>query len=252
MSVILDALKKLDREKASLREGTFDIAAEILRADYPPPRKRANLLIFTIALTLVTTLFIVYILLKFGFLKEPSPPPRVIFPQSGINGEPPLPETLPKPKTLPPSVKHPLVKKEVAELAPLIKETIQDKEKRTIQRKEETPPSKEKSSIEASPPHPLSGGKEVGQDRIIEKKETSSEISTIHSESSTNKTDIPPSLIKISAIVWAQDPSERFAMINGMKAIEGSFVEGMKVVEIYPSSVLFLYNNQYFEASILK
>jgi predicted nuclease with RNAse H fold len=59
-------------------------------------------------------------------------------------------------------------------------------------------------------------------------------------------------LLKLSAIVWYEHPSERFAMINGMKANEGSVIEGVKVVEIHPTSVRFLYNGQHFEISMSK
>ena len=42
MSLILDALKKLDREKSSRRNGTANIAVEILRPDAPVPRKESR------------------------------------------------------------------------------------------------------------------------------------------------------------------------------------------------------------------
>jgi hypothetical protein len=44
----------------------------------------------------------------------------------------------------------------------------------------------------------------------------------------------------------------KFAIVNGLKAVEGSLIEGVKVVEINRTSVRFLHNNQYFEVSILK
>jgi hypothetical protein len=68
----------------------------------------------------------------------------------------------------------------------------------------------------------------------------------------SNGTSSTPPSIKISAIVWYQDPSLRFAMINGVKATEGSVVEGVKVVEINPTSVRFFHNDQYFEISLPK
>jgi hypothetical protein len=41
-------------------------------------------------------------------------------------------------------------------------------------------------------------------------------------------------------------------MINGMIATEGSVIDGVKVIEIQPTSVRFLYNDQRFEISISK
>ena len=67
-----------------------------------------------------------------------------------------------------------------------------------------------------------------------------------------NESATTPPLLKLSVIVWYEQPSERFAMINGMKANEGSVIEGVKVVEIHPTSVRFLYNGQHFEISMSK
>ena len=58
-----------------------------------------------------------------------------------------------------------------------------------------------------------------------------------------------PSL-NISAIVWYEEPSKRFAMINGLIVTEGSFVEGIKVLTIYPDRVRFLHRNQHLEIPI--
>ena len=56
----------------------------------------------------------------------------------------------------------------------------------------------------------------------------------------------PPSL-KLSAIVWHEEPSKRIAMINGALSTEGSLVEGVKVEEILPNGVRLFYNGRYFE-----
>jgi Type II secretion system protein B len=43
--------------------------------------------------------------------------------------------------------------------------------------------------------------------------------------------------LKLSGIIWHEAPSERCAVINGIIANEGSFIEGAKVVEILPNRV---------------
>jgi predicted nuclease with RNAse H fold len=58
---------------------------------------------------------------------------------------------------------------------------------------------------------------------------------------------INPLSLKVSAIVWYEEPSMRFAMINGLKATEGSVIEGVKVVEIKPTSVRLFHNEKYFD-----
>jgi general secretion pathway protein B len=58
-----------------------------------------------------------------------------------------------------------------------------------------------------------------------------------------------PSL-NISAIVWYEEPSKRFAMINGVIVTEGAVVEGMKVETIYPDRVRFLHRSQHLDIPI--
>ena len=74
MSLILDALKKLDREKSSRRNGTSNIAVEILRPDPTRPAKGIPLYLLVVALTAVVTAAITYAVVKFRFLSKPSPP----------------------------------------------------------------------------------------------------------------------------------------------------------------------------------
>ena len=69
-------------------------------------------------------------------------------------------------------------------------------------------------------------------------------------EATPNVSPTTPPTLKLSAIAWYEDPPMRFAMINGMKATEGSEIEGVKVVEIKPTSVRFLHNGRYFEISM--
>ena len=59
----------------------------------------------------------------------------------------------------------------------------------------------------------------------------------------------PPPL-KISGIVWNEEPSMRRAVINGYLASEGFTVEGVKVVEIFPTKVRFLHQGRYFDISV--
>jgi hypothetical protein len=55
--------------------------------------------------------------------------------------------------------------------------------------------------------------------------------------------------LKISGIVWHEQPAMRRAVINGSFATEGSHIEGVKVMEILPTRVRFSYRNQVFELS---
>jgi hypothetical protein len=55
--------------------------------------------------------------------------------------------------------------------------------------------------------------------------------------------------LKISGIIWNEEPAMRRAVINGSFIPEGSQIEGVKVVEILPTSVRFSYKNRGFEIS---
>lgn len=65
----------------------------------------------------------------------------------------------------------------------------------------------------------------------------------------TESTSNPPSLT-LSGILWHEEPSERRAMINGIIMKEGSVIEGVKVVEIHPTRVVFSHNGRPFEVSV--
>jgi hypothetical protein len=75
MSLILDALKKLDREKAFIRKVTANIADEILKSDPVRPRKKPPLYIAGGLLTVCATAALTYVVtMNLGFLVKTAPP----------------------------------------------------------------------------------------------------------------------------------------------------------------------------------
>jgi len=80
MSVILDALRKLDHEKSSRRSGTPNIAVEIARADLPRPRKR--ILLYFVAVSIATAAITYFVTAEFGFLLKSLPPTTIDSPPS--------------------------------------------------------------------------------------------------------------------------------------------------------------------------
>jgi type II secretory pathway component PulC len=56
-----------------------------------------------------------------------------------------------------------------------------------------------------------------------------------------------PLSLRISGIIWSEDPSKRIAVINGITVTEGSIIEGAKVVEVHPNRVRFFHKNRFFE-----
>lgn len=78
MSLILDALKKLDREKSTRRDRATNIAADILGPDLPRPGKRITLYVATVFLTAVAATVITYaVIAQLGFLSKSSSPSPV-------------------------------------------------------------------------------------------------------------------------------------------------------------------------------
>jgi type II secretory pathway component PulC len=66
-------------------------------------------------------------------------------------------------------------------------------------------------------------------------------------EQTPDQSTTSPVSLRISGIIWSEDPSKRIAVINGSNITEGSIIEGVKVVQIHPTRVHFSHNNQFFE-----
>jgi general secretion pathway protein B len=81
MSLILDALKKLDREKKSRRGGDLDIAAEMLSGDFEGPDEKKALLIsgllVTFALAGITLYWAIYMSGRQPVIVSPAPAPQI-------------------------------------------------------------------------------------------------------------------------------------------------------------------------------
>jgi len=247
MSLILDALKKLDREKLSRQGGMANIAVEILRPDPHRPVKRNSLYFAVISLTAVATVAITYIaMVKFDFVSKSSLPPPGHPPELSERVASAPVEFGSLSKSLPPAPVSPPASSQQIPPTPLSTEPVRDArdEISRIPLKRQRPDENKSPAISAE-------DKKASQSVISEKVDvtpgnTKKTIGTPNGSATT------PPLLKLSAIVWYEQPSERFAMINGMKANEGSVIEGVKVVEIHPTSVRFLYNGQHFEISMSK
>ena len=256
MSVILDALKKLDREKSFRKNMTANIGVEILKPDLPRPGKRFPLYVAAIFLTTMAAAVITYFIMV-DFLPKSLPPPPVksSAPSQGVIPAP-MEFHLPSKSSVPGPVNPPASSQQVTP-APVSREAVQEVQDE-INRKSSKPPTPAEGKIpvesipsaESIPAATSVDEKKEKPSMIREKAEVpSSSIKKSPEQANTGSPTNPPSL-KLSAIVWYEDPSMRFIMVNGIKASEGSFVEGVKVVEIHPTRVRFLYNDRYFEISM--
>jgi general secretion pathway protein B len=274
MSVILEALKRLDREKASRRGGAANIASEILKPDLPRPEKGVQVPFVAILLAVVATVGLTYGVAKLGFVSKSSPPASLAPPASSRQAALPPPDSGVLPKS-PASVAagFPPVSQQAAPAAPPTSGILQklstpapvippapsqqatpasvSQEPAVDEARDEMSrvPPKIETPAEIKNPATSQGEKET--DKVApEKAKGVPEDRKPSAEAAPVRPDTTPSLLRVSAIVWHEDPAKRVAMINGMIANEGSVIEGMRVEEIHPTRVRLSGNGRTFEISL--
>jgi type II secretory pathway component PulC len=84
-----------------------------------------------------------------------------------------------------------------------------------------------------------------------DEKETGQKVISEEVKFAPAKTPVeePPAApsIRISGIVWSEEPSRRLAVINGIALTEGALIEEVQVLEIYPTRVRFSHQGRPFE-----
>ncbi len=257
MSVILDALKKLDREKSLRRQSTTNLAVEILKPDIPQPESKLFRYGVIILLTALGTGAITYFTSVY-LMKRSSPPALTVSsaPSQKVILAP-KESDLPQTSSVPPMGDSSTVSPPI-EPAPIYREPLRETRKETSQAQVKTEGSarskvsgEDKVVSESKPLTSILEEKKESRTVLPEKQEViPKSVPSKDPQTQVAGSPIAPSLLKVSAIVWYEDPSMRFAIINGLKVTEGSFIEGAKVVEIKPTSVRLLHQEKYFELSI--
>jgi len=284
MSLILDALKKLDREKSSRRARTGNIAVEILRPDRIFPGKRIRLYFAAVFITAIAAAAITYgMIAGFGFSSKSSPPARIdpaplsqaVAPSSPTHEpareardemsrvdpkvlnpaenraeskSPAISGSLPSPtpagaKPSNPKIAAPLpsgepVREARGDLSPIPAKVVSPSESETESRTE-------RKDLAAVQGENKASQKIIPEGASVAPGQAKKAPEPAQTESASN----PPSLT-LSGILWHEEPSERRAMINGIILKEGSVIEGVKVVEIRPTRVVFSHNGRSFEVSV--
>jgi hypothetical protein len=240
MSVIFDVLKKLDREKSSRRSAAANIALEILKPD-PRPQKRRSLYFAAIGLTALAAA-VTYALIGFGVMKPPTT--RQETAQAPHSPEPlsvsslvpaKAPSALNR-KAAPPQLpsdpaKNPPAPRQQAKPAPPPPEPGPETREETSRIPVETPsPADNRMTTTVAP--------------------TEKETSPAPPRPTPERSAAAQPSLKISAIIWYDDPARRFAMINDTMTREGSIIEGVTVEEIHPNRVRFSHHGRQFEISV--
>ena len=212
----LDALKKLDREKSSRPNGPADIGVEILGPEEPRPRKKFPWHSAAACLGAIILIAVVYaVRVEFDFRSKSSSPVRV-------NPSAPGSQVLSAPSSHKP-VHEPA---ETRQVIPRVQNPVERKISPASLPKRKT----SRDSTFKEPPVGLGNSKKAA-------------------EPTPDGSAMNPPLLKITVIVWHEEPSERRAVINGTVINEGSVIEGVVVGEIYPARVRFLQNGRPFEIS---
>ena len=302
MSLILDALRKLDREKSSRRKGGPNIASEILRPDSPRARERTFRYIIAFSLTALVTAGLTYaVVVGVGFRGKPSSPEPTLSPgpnqpavaapaESGPSSKsspstPASPPVLRKQaaavtaqtgspgKPSSPATARPPAPPKPTEAAP---PTAVAGEKPSSPISE--PPSAPRQQVAPVPPpgepvrdvrsEPARAPAKISDPGVsktpaaspVEKKPTQKavpqEVEASRGDArkpgvqAADESSSSPPPLKITGIVWNEEPSKRRAVINGSFLTEGSMIEGAKVVEIHPTKIRFQYKGQPFEITV--
>ena len=299
MSLILDALKKLDRQKTSRWTRTANIALEILKPHPPLPGKRTSTYLAAVLLAVVATAAVTYaVLAGFGFLSKSPPPSPVKYPlpsqkviaapkadsPAKVLSPAPVKTAAPSPQVAPvqeagppPEPSTPAPAKAAARsqrvapspesdsspkpsaLAPvkgivpsrqMVPASPSPEPGRSAPDKAGRMPTKIQTQVESKIPTTARDEKKASPSIIPEKAGFAPGYTEKPAEPTANGPAATPPPLKISGILWDEEPSKRRAVINGTFATEGSTIEGVKVVEIYPTRVRFLQGGRSFEVSI--
>jgi general secretion pathway protein B len=246
MSLILDALKKLEREKSSRKARLENIAFEILKPDLPRPQKRIPLHFVALSLTAVAAASITYFAIAgFGFLSKSSPPAPVNppAPSKQVASAPPEPSSPPK---SPPSAPATPTAPSPGGL------TIRSRRRALYMNQDEMSrvPPKIQTQAESRSPAPSLGEEKAGQNVIPQEAYVAPAVTKKPAERTPGGSATTPPSLRLSGILWHEDPSERRVVINGMVLTEGAVTEGVKVLEIHPTHVRLSHNGRPFEISM--
>jgi general secretion pathway protein B len=215
MSLILDALKKLEQEKASSRSGPVDIVPELVKSRGPKVMNTrwmiAAIIAGAVAFTTVVTMFAMG-----GFTGNRRQP-------VAVSSEPLItrPEPLPAPQ-----VKLPINEPAVS--------GGNHPEPVTNQRN----PGQQDVPVLTQPP-------DARQQR---RKAKAVAVERSDEESQVAGSAFPA--LKVSGIAWQDDRADRRAVVNGVLVSEGGVIEGARIIAIHQDKVRFSCNGRKFEVAL--
>ena len=216
MSLILDALRKLDRERTAGGAGKRNISAEMLKAGDPPRRSGILPLAIAIGITASVAALATYVVVGgSGPTKGDAP---LAAPAAPVQAR----QAVPAPPSVPAAAAD--------KLSPL----------------QSTAARPDTNAAAKQPGRAKEAGETSAKTRPSGRSESAAKAPARAEGPSSHPA------VKISGIVWQEEPSERKAMINGKVARVGETVDGMKVLEIHPSNVKLSYDGKSFRAGMFE
>lgn len=267
MSFILDALKKLEKEKAARKNGTINISNEILRDTYQPRRKPRRATSVTVVVAGLAVLLLgasgIYLWQKRGpddASKTVASPLAHTAP--AVVHTPALPDKMPVPAATPtvmptatpvamvtsqpsPSLRQgprntQLATRTEAQRPPQVRE--RDKKKSTVAQQNTRDNRPDRS------PRPYRQSYDANQSAAP--NPSPPPTPTPAPAMSPGSGSGSRSGLTVSGIAWQEKPAARRAVVNGTLLEEGATVDGATIEEIQPTRVYFSSGGRKFSLPI--
>ncbi len=220
MSYILDALKKLEHEKARKERvgGMATIAGELLRDDV---RRDTGSGIWKIALMAIVVAVLTFGVAWLVFKGDKRSTTSVVQPTL-----PPVAAVQAVPATTPVPVP--------TQSAPMVPPQSTQSVQSAVQEEQG-----------AGKPASARGRREHGRD------ERGSSLPAVTPSQAAVQVVAAPADIKVSGIAWQEERTARRAVVNGFLIREGSDVAGARIIEIYPGRIRFSQSGRTFVVPLI-
>ena len=214
MSSILEALKKLEEEKAARRSGMGNLAGKVAKTGRQPRQTPAWLLPGGMLAVAIVSVLVTYVAMNGTSPRRSESVPGKKTSEVARTPDNPLPPVS--------SPVTDVLNSRQTDLSP--------------QKKTEgistSPPG---TSIKAASPHPESTDRQTPS------------VSPTPAKNPPESAGAPFSTLNVSGIAWQKDNAFRMAVVNGVPVREGDTVEGITVKEILPDRIRFSVNGKEFE-----
>jgi general secretion pathway protein B len=216
MSSILEALKKLEEEKATRQSGSGHIAGKVVKSGRRAKQHPKWMLPAGMAAVAAIAVLATYILMGGISARSgnPQPAPSVQRqPESGLTLQRPAP---------------------IATTAAIPSATIPSGRKRALPTSPVTSPATEAPANAAATRLPQEGA--------------AVPVKPAPSLQPAAAPGLP--VLQVTGIGWQKDNANRLAIVNGRPVVAGNVVEGARVEEILPDRVRFSINDKSFEIAV--